>query len=71
MAGVYKLIHSVKSLVKRNAIKKLYKGVRTALDSCWFSKHLGQYEMKGSIGVTDNNWFAFLFPQPGIDEIYF
>jgi hypothetical protein len=25
-------------------------------------------EMKGFVGVTDNEWFAFLSHQPGIDE---
>jgi len=27
--------------------------------------------MKGSIGVTDNNWFAFLSKLPDIDEVNF
>jgi putative restriction endonuclease len=27
--------------------------------------------MKGFIGVTDNEWFAFLSQQPGIDEVNF
>ena len=27
--------------------------------------------MKGFIGVTDNDWFAFLSQQPGIDEVNF
>ena len=27
--------------------------------------------MKGFIGVTDNDWFAFLAQQPGIDEVNF
>lgn len=27
--------------------------------------------MKGSNGDTDNDWFAFLFQQPGIDEVNF
>ncbi|MFB0520159.1 MAG: hypothetical protein ACETWD_01880 [Desulfatiglandales bacterium] len=25
--------------------------------------------MKGFVGVTDNDWFAFLSQQPGIDEV--
>jgi hypothetical protein len=27
--------------------------------------------MKGSIGVMDNDWFAFLTQQEGIDEVIF
>jgi hypothetical protein len=27
--------------------------------------------MKGSIGITDNDWFEFLSQQPGIDEVNF
>ncbi|HUT72137.1 MAG TPA: hypothetical protein VMW89_15820 [Desulfatiglandales bacterium] len=27
--------------------------------------------MKGYIGITDNDWFAFLSQQPGIDEVNF
>jgi len=27
--------------------------------------------MKGFVGVTDNNWFAFLSQRPGIDEVNF
>jgi hypothetical protein len=27
--------------------------------------------MKGFVGVRDNNWFAFLSEQPGIDEVNF
>jgi len=27
--------------------------------------------MKGFIGVADNDWFAFLSQQPGIDEVNF
>jgi len=27
--------------------------------------------MKGFVCVTDNDWFAFLSPQPGIDEVNF
>jgi len=27
--------------------------------------------MKGFVGVTDNNWFAFLSQQPGIDAVDF
>ena len=27
--------------------------------------------MKGYIGVTDNDWFAFLSQQPGIDKVNF
>jgi len=27
--------------------------------------------MKGFVGVTDNDWFAFLYQQPGIDEVNF
>jgi len=27
--------------------------------------------MKGFIGVTDNDWFAFLSQQPGIDGVNF
>jgi len=27
--------------------------------------------MNGFIGVTDNDWFAFLSQQPGIDEVNF
>jgi hypothetical protein len=27
--------------------------------------------MNGFIGVTDNNWFAFLSQQPEIDEVDF
>jgi hypothetical protein len=27
--------------------------------------------MKAFIGVTDNDWFAFLSPQPGIDGMNF
>jgi hypothetical protein len=27
--------------------------------------------MKGFVGVTDNDWLAFLFQQPGIDEVNF
>jgi len=27
--------------------------------------------MKGFVGVTDNDWFAFLSQQPGIDEANF
>jgi len=27
--------------------------------------------MKGFIGVTDNDWFAFLSQQPDIDEVNF
>jgi putative restriction endonuclease len=30
-----------------------------------------KYEMKGFVGVTDNDWFAFLAQQPGIDEVKF
>jgi len=28
-------------------------------------------QMKGFVGVTDNDWFAFLSQQPGIDEVNF
>jgi hypothetical protein len=28
-------------------------------------------EMKSYVGVTDNDWFAFLSQQPEIDEINF
>ncbi len=27
--------------------------------------------MKGFVGVTDNDWFAFLAQQPEIDEVNF
>jgi hypothetical protein len=27
--------------------------------------------MKGFVGVTDNDWFAILSQQPGIDEVNF
>ncbi len=27
--------------------------------------------MKGFVGVTDNDWFAFLAQQPRIDEVNF
>jgi hypothetical protein len=27
--------------------------------------------MKGFVGVTNNDWFAFLYLQPEIDEVYF
>jgi len=27
--------------------------------------------MKGFVGVTDNDWFASLSQQPGIDEVNF
>ena len=27
--------------------------------------------MNGFVGVTDNDWFAFLSQQPGIDEVNF
>ena len=27
--------------------------------------------MKGFVGVTDNDWFAFLSQQPGMDEVNF
>jgi len=27
--------------------------------------------MNGFVGVTDNDWCAFLFQQPGIDEVNF
>jgi len=27
--------------------------------------------MKGFVSVTDNDWFAFLSQQPGIDEMNF
>ena len=27
--------------------------------------------MKGFVGVTDNDWYAFLSQQPGIDELSF
>jgi hypothetical protein len=27
--------------------------------------------MKGFVGVTDNDWFAFLSQQPWIDEVSF
>jgi hypothetical protein len=27
--------------------------------------------MNGFVGVTDNDWFAFLSHQPGIDEVNF
>jgi len=27
--------------------------------------------MKGFVGVTDNDWFAFLSQQPGIDGVNF
>ena len=27
--------------------------------------------MKGFVGVTDNDWVAFLSQQPGIDEVNF
>ena len=27
--------------------------------------------MKGFVGVTDNDWFAFLSQQPGLDEVNF
>jgi putative restriction endonuclease len=29
------------------------------------------HQMKGFIGITDNEWFAFLSQQPGIDEVNF
>jgi len=31
---------------------------------------IGQ-KMKGYVGVTGNDWFAFLSQQPGIDEVNF
>jgi len=27
--------------------------------------------MKGFVGVTDNEWFAFFSQQPGLDEVNF
>jgi len=27
--------------------------------------------MKGFVGVTDNDWFAFLYQQPGLDKVNF
>jgi len=27
--------------------------------------------MKGFVGITDNDWFAFLAQQPDIDEVNF
>ena len=27
--------------------------------------------MKGFVGITDNDWFALLSQQPGIDEVNF
>ncbi len=27
--------------------------------------------MKGFVGIMDNDWFAFLLHQPGIDEVNF
>ena len=27
--------------------------------------------MKGFVGVTDNDWFAFLSQQPGIEKVNF
>jgi len=27
--------------------------------------------MKGFVSITDNDWFAFLSQQPGIDEVNF
>jgi phosphopantetheinyl transferase (holo-ACP synthase) len=27
--------------------------------------------MKGFVAVTNNDWFAFLSQQPGIDEVHF
>ena len=34
-----------------------------------FSENKIGPRMKGYIGVTDNDWFAFLSQQPGIDEL--
>jgi hypothetical protein len=34
-------------------------------------KRSGNYQMKGFVGVTDNDWCAFLSQQPGIDEVNF
>jgi len=27
--------------------------------------------MKGFVGITDNDWYAFLSQEPGIDEVNF
>jgi hypothetical protein len=32
-------------------------------------KRSRRYEMKGFAGVTDNDWFAFLSQQLGINEV--
>jgi len=36
-----------------------------------FSLKQNRPKMKGFVGVTDNDWFAFLSHQPGIDEVNF
>jgi len=36
-----------------------------------FFLNQNRLKMKGFIGVTDNDWFAFLSQQPGIDEVNF
>jgi len=44
---------------------------KSALDSCELSERSGKYKMNGFVGVTDNDSFAFLSQQPGIDEVNF
>jgi len=34
-------------------------------------KRSRKYYMNGFVGVTDNDWFASLSQQPGIDEVNF
>jgi len=42
----------------------------TSLDAPVFSENRIGPKMSGFVGVTDNNWFAFLSQQPGIDEVH-
>ena len=33
---------------------------KSALDSCELNERSGKYAMKGFVGVTDNDWFAYV-----------
>jgi len=50
-------------------INKNVERVESMFDFWDVSKRSWKYEMNGFVGVTDNDWFAFLSQQPGIDVL--
>ena len=57
---------TVYSVIKGSPIKG-----QVFFDNCSLVNRSGKYEMKGFVGVTDNDWFAFFSHQPILDEVSF